>query len=574
MKSAIHLFLFSLLGTALFTVQESRAQCSTSSTTTSNCYYGDAIDALTINSVASVGNAYCGNLSTGYVSYSTPVRNLTVGQTYNYTATTGTLGYYTYYEQLVIWIDLNNNNTYESTELLVNSGAKNSHSGTLSIPSTATAANNVRMRARAVYSGTLNAQPATASDACTNFFYSETEDYYVNLLPACPSPSISAQPQNRTSCEPGSTSFSVTASNASTYQWQVNTGSAWANVSGSVYAGATTNTLGLSNIPLSYNGYQYRCIVTGACNNPVNSQAATLTVNPGVAIASQTLEDTICTGGYTTLNVTTSGSTPTNYTWQMAISTVGLFSDVPNQAPFFNINSATLNINDVPDSLNNRLFRVLVSGGLCPDVVSDPIPFTVIASPQVIENPKNDTVFATMTGHFVMESTPGKPVIYYWQASSDGTNFFNIYDNAIYYKSQTRILHVTASPAVAGWWFRGIIKSTDPQCGVYHDTSAPAQLYIWPTGINDVKGSTMNITVFPNPVTGETLNIAGDQNVNGTFEARIIDKLGKMVLTTDVQLSAKKAASINVSHLAPGIYNVLLIDKEGNVAANRNFNRQ
>ena len=563
----LRLYSFALLACA--TSLQASAQCSTSSTPTNNCAsYGDMISSFSLNSISATGNSGCG--TNGYNSFSSPVWNLTLGQSYNFTVGFGNGDP----QGIAIWIDLNGNNNYDNSEMIFSTSSPSTSgtSGTLAIPSSASAGNGRRMRVRLGY----YMYTWYGSDACTNGIgtWGETEDYYVNLVAPCPSPSISAQPQNRTSCEPGSTSFSVTASNASTYQWQVNTGSAWANVSGSVYAGATTNTLGLSNIPLSYNGYQYRCIVTGACNNPVNSQAATLTVNPGVAIASQTLEDTICTGGYTTLNVTTSGSTPTNYTWQMAISTVGLFSDVPNQAPFFNINSATLNINDVPDSLNNRLFRVLVSGGLCPDVVSDPIPFTVIASPQVIENPKNDTVFATMTGHFVMESTPGKPVIYYWQASSDGTNFFNIYDNAIYYKSQTRILHVTASPAVAGWWFRGIIKSTDPQCGVYHDTSAPAQLYIWPTGINDVKGSTMNITVFPNPVTGETLNIAGDQNVNGTFEARIIDKLGKMVLTTDVQLSAKKAASINVSHLAPGIYNVLLIDKEGNVAANRNFNRQ
>jgi hypothetical protein len=258
----------------------------------------------------------------------------------------------------------------------------------------------------------------------------------------------------------------------------------------------------------------------------------------------------------------------------MAISTVGLFSDVPNQAPFANINSSTLNINDVPDSLNNRLFRVIISGGLCPDVVSAPIPMTVIASPQVIEHPQNDTIFAFNTTQFVMESTPGKPVIYYWQASSNGTDFFNIYDNAIYYKTQTNTLHVTASPAVAGWWFRGILKSTDPQCGVYHDTSSAAQLHIWATGIDDVKASAANITIFPNPVTGETLNIAGDQDVAGTYEARIIDKLGKTVLTSEVNLSAKKAASIKISHLAPGVYNLLLMDKEGKVAASSNFNRQ
>jgi hypothetical protein len=542
------------------------------------CYgtsYGDYIQSVyTTGGTSNISNMNSGNNggSAGY-SYTTNAGTLTVqlGQSFTIFAVNNP----TYGEYYGIWLDLNGDGTFSSTEQLYNSGtstvgssqtAGGSGGVTYTVPLTATAG-NTRIRVRCVWSYS-NPQP------CTYYGGGEVEDYPVTLVPSCPAPSFSAQPQNRTTCETASTTFSVTSSNTSTYQWQVNTGSAWANVSGGVYSGANTNTLTLSNIPLSYNGYLYRCISTGACNNPVNSQSASLTVNPGVSIASQTVEDTICTGGYTSLNVVTAGSTPSNYTWQMAISTVGLFSDVPNQAPFFNINSATLNINDVPDSLNNRLFRVIISGGLCPDVVSDPIPMTVIAAPQIIEQPQNDTVFATLTAYFTMASTPGKPVIYYWQASSDGTNFYNIYDNAIYYRSDEPTIHVTASPAIAGWWFRGIIKSTDPQCGVYHDTSSAAQLWIWPTAVNDVENSVNNITVFPNPVTGETLNVTAGQNIAGTLEARIVDKLGKLVLTTEIDLSSKKAAAIKVNHLAPGIYNLLLIDKEGNVAGNSNFTRQ
>jgi hypothetical protein len=92
--------------------------------------------------------------------------------------------------------------------------------------------------------------------------------------------------------------------------------------------------------------------------------------------------------------------------------------------------------------------------------------------------------------------------------------------------------------------------------------------------VTDVENSVNNITVFPNPVTGETLNVTAGQNIAGTLEARIVDKLGKLVLTTEIDLSSKKAAAIKVNHLAPGIYNLLLIDKEGNVAGNSNFTRQ
>jgi hypothetical protein len=48
------------------------------------------------------------------------------------------------------------------------------------------------------------------------------------------------------------------------YQWQVNTGSGFTNISNNAfYAGATTRQLQLKNLPSSFYGYQYRCLVDG-----------------------------------------------------------------------------------------------------------------------------------------------------------------------------------------------------------------------------------------------------------------------------------------------------------------------
>jgi hypothetical protein len=51
----------------------------------------------------------------------------------------------------------------------------------------------------------------------------------------------------------------------STYQWQVNTGSGFVNLAnGANYAGVATRFLQLNNVPSSFYGYQYRCLVNGA----------------------------------------------------------------------------------------------------------------------------------------------------------------------------------------------------------------------------------------------------------------------------------------------------------------------
>ena len=66
--------------------------------------------------------------------------------------------------------------------------------------------------------------------------------------------------------------------NGATYQWQVNTGSGFTNVSnGGVYGGAATKTLTLTNVPSSYYGYQYRAFINGSTYSQVYTVKFTAT---------------------------------------------------------------------------------------------------------------------------------------------------------------------------------------------------------------------------------------------------------------------------------------------------------
>ncbi|RYE16513.1 MAG: choice-of-anchor D domain-containing protein, partial [Sphingobacteriales bacterium] len=99
--------------------------------------------------------------------------------------------------------------------------------------------------------------------------------------------SISSHPVNVSATTPATASFSVTASNAAGYQWQVNTGSGFANIAG---ATASAYTTAATNVAM--NGWVYKCIVrgNGACA-ALNSNSATLTVLAGPCITDA--------GGYT-----------------------------------------------------------------------------------------------------------------------------------------------------------------------------------------------------------------------------------------------------------------------------------
>lgn len=99
------------------------------------------------------------------------------------------------------------------------------------------------------------------------------------------------------------------------YQWQVNTGGGFTNVlNGSNYSGATTASLSLINVPPSFNGYQYRCVVNDLCSNII-SGAALLTVNPTPTLSVNTA--TICQGTSATL----SANGATTYSWNTGATT-------------------------------------------------------------------------------------------------------------------------------------------------------------------------------------------------------------------------------------------------------------
>ncbi|MCK8479150.1 GEVED domain-containing protein [Psychroserpens algicola] len=89
-------------------------------------------------------------------------------------------------------------------------------------------------------------------------------------------PTISTQPTNQNEVIPNTATFSVTAANAVSYQWEVNSGSGWGNVSGGT--GATTDTYTTAATSAVMDGNQYRCVVTNACGS-TTSNPATLTLS-------------------------------------------------------------------------------------------------------------------------------------------------------------------------------------------------------------------------------------------------------------------------------------------------------
>ncbi|MNK41706.1 hypothetical protein D3C87_603770 [compost metagenome] len=102
---------------------------------------------------------------------------------------------------------------------------------------------------------------------------------------------ISTQPEDEVLVEGGNTVFSVVATNVEEYQWQVSSdGTNWNDISNGgtspSYTGVTTNTINITGMPLSYNGYKYRVLLSNGDNCITYSDDANAEVNAVAGIDS------------------------------------------------------------------------------------------------------------------------------------------------------------------------------------------------------------------------------------------------------------------------------------------------
>ncbi len=94
-----------------------------------------------------------------------------------------------------------------------------------------------------------------------------------------PAPTVTTQPISQTGiCPRSNVSFTVAGTHIAKYQWQVDEGSGFVNITnGGVYSNVKTATVNIAGVKFDMNSYQYRCIVENVTDN-ATSDAATCTV--------------------------------------------------------------------------------------------------------------------------------------------------------------------------------------------------------------------------------------------------------------------------------------------------------
>jgi hypothetical protein len=252
----------------------------------------------TTGGLTNISNLSSGLSGTGYGNfYNTISASQYAGSSLNFTETYVGGGH-----GLNIWVDLDQDGLFESTERLFTAASTaTGFTGSITIPG-GTAAGDYRMRVRAWY-GSINPDP------CTNISYGEAEDYKLTVvpLPACSgTPTAGTVTVSPTSGAPGST-YGVTASSYTTgtgltYQWQYNDGLGWNN-----QGSATSSYAALTGLTAPAFGTvrQWRLLVT--CTNAGGGSAST--ASPGTFTTTYCASTSSSSTVYISSFSTTLGST-------------------------------------------------------------------------------------------------------------------------------------------------------------------------------------------------------------------------------------------------------------------------
>ncbi|MFC2104736.1 M4 family metallopeptidase [Bacteroidota bacterium] len=371
-----------------------------------------------------------------YSDFTSDIIDVNAGQTYNITLTPG-FASTTYNEYWKIWIDFNNDTTFDAGELVFDAGAlsKTAVSGTINIP---TGVSGIRrMRVSMKYNA--------AQDACETFSYGEVEDYHVNISSGGDTQAPTT-PTNLASSNITETSFTLSW-NASTDNVGVTGYDVYQNGSllGSV-TGTSANITGLS-ASTTY------AMTVKAKDAAGNISAASSTLNVTTATPADTQAPTAPSG------LSSSNITETSFTlsWNASTDNVGVtgYDVYRNGSLFGSVTGTSANVTGLTaattytmtvrakdaagnvSSASNSLNVTTLSGGItCANTVTSyPYAESFESGLGVWLQDASDNIDWTRDASGTPSSSTGP------SAASDGTYYMYIEASSPNYPSKTAILN-------------------------------------------------------------------------------------------------------------------------------------
>lgn len=306
-------------------------------TTPTNCfpYYltgtsgDDYIDRVQLGTIDNTPAGTGSNVGNSYNDYTGTSTNLQAGTDQVLSITVGPYGG----ETVAAWIDYDNDDVFEVGEKLGEVTNVNA-SSIATIPFTISAGastGNRTLRVRCVWTD-------VGIDPCNTYSYGETEDYTVNITPACTTPGTPQSLNTSGISVSGATlnwsAGSPAGSATVTYYWALGTSSSVTYEANYIQRGTTTSLNSGALVGLSPGTTYYWTVKSiTSCNSTLSSYASAISFNTSCTTPSSptALNTTSVSTTSATLNWTASasGSPTINYYWA-----VGAASNVTYEANY------------------------------------------------------------------------------------------------------------------------------------------------------------------------------------------------------------------------------------------------
>jgi len=203
-------------------------------------------------------------------------------------------------------------------------------------------------------------------------------------------------------------SFTVSAPNATAWQWQVSTdrGGIWGNLTdGGSISGSASATLTVSDVMESMSGVWYRCVASNS-SGAATSTAAVLTVIPSISFKTEPKSQAVKAGATVTFSAVATGSGPLKYQWLLngtaiagAMNATLTFKAVKTTAAG---NYTVVASTQTPKDSGTSSVAVLQVAKVAPKITTKPGPATT-------------TVKAGAKVTFTVKATGDAPLSYAWQ---------------------------------------------------------------------------------------------------------------------------------------------------------------
>ncbi len=241
----------------------------------------------------------------------------------------------------------------------------------------------------------------------------------VEILPAEPLV-LNSQPQSLTLCsgEPGS--MSVSASGATGYQWQIDNGAGFVNLTENPalgYQNTQTASLSLVTANLNPGVYVFQCVVSGGCSGDVISNAATLTLVESLAIVNEPIDQTVCEGGTAGFSINATGA-GVAYQWQISTDGGLSFVNLSEGAPYAQVNTNALVINPANSTLDGALFRCVLTGDCNSPLTGTASVLNIEGAASIATQPADAEACAGSSVEFSASGNGGG--VWQWEISTDG----------------------------------------------------------------------------------------------------------------------------------------------------------